>query len=257
MNYFLLLAAILFIYMMLWFILSLIKKRNDLADIAWGLGFVLLAVVSFYINYQNYGFSLRSALVMTMVSLWGIRLALHIYFRNKGGEEDYRYKKWRKEWRFFKIRSFFQIYLLQGILLFIISLPVLMINRAPASNLQIIDFLGFSVWVFGFFFEVVGDCQLKKFIEDPEKEGVMQSGLWSLSRHPNYFGEVVQWWGFWIISIAATANPIGILGPITITFLILKVSGIPLLEKKMSQKPGFEDYKRRVNKFIPGPPKKD
>ncbi len=256
MNYFILLAIILLIYMSFWFIVSLIKKRNDLADTAWGLGFVLLALVSFYINYQNYGFSPRPILVTGMIVLWGIRLALHIHFRNRGGEEDYRYKKWREEWKYFKIRSFFQVYLLQGFLLFIISLPVLMINRVPASNLQIIDFIGLSVWIIGFLFEVIGDYQLKKFIEDPEKEGIMQSGLWKWSRHPNYFGEVVGWWGIWIISLSGTSSFLGIVAPLTITFLILKVSGIPPLEKRMSGKPGFEDYRKKTSLFFPLPPKK-
>ncbi len=256
MNYFLLLAVILFIYISFWFIASLIKERNDLADIAWGLGFVLLALTSFYFGYRAQGVSARSILVTALVTIWGLRLSGHIYLRNKGKEEDYRYKKWRQEWRCFKVRSFFQVYLLQGVLLFIISLPVLIINRAPASNLQIVDFLGLSVWVFGFLFEVVGDYQLKKFIEDPEKDGIMQSGLWSLSRHPNYFGEVVQWWGIFLISLSVSQAFFLALSPITITVLILKVSGVPLVEKRMAKKPGFEDYKRRVNKFFPLPPKK-
>ncbi len=256
MNYFFFLAIVLFVYVSFWFVLSLIKKRNDLADLAWGLGFVLLALVSFYINYQSYGLSLRSGLVTGMITLWGVRLALHIYFRNRGKGEDYRYKKWREEWKYFKIRSYFQVFLLQGFLLFLISLPVLIINQAPASSLQIIDFIGFSIWIIGFSFEVIGDYQLKKFIEDPDKEGVMQSGLWKFSRHPNYFGEVAQWWGVWIVSISATANIFGVLGPITISFLILKVSGIPLLEERMSRKPGFDEYKRKTSKFFPLPPKK-
>ncbi len=256
MNYYLALGIILFIYINFWFLLSLLKKRNDLADIAWGLGFVLLALVSFYINYQNYGFSLRPSLITGMVTLWGVRLALHVYFRNRGRGEDYRYKKWREEWKYFKLRSYFQVYLLQGFLLFIISLPVLMINQAPVSSLQIFDFIGFSIWIIGFLFEVIGDYQLKKFIEDPDKEGIMQSGLWKWSRHPNYFGEVIQWWGVWIVSVSATTNLFGILGPITISLLILKVSGIPLLEERMSKKPGFQEYKEKTSKFFPLPPKK-
>ncbi len=256
MNYYLILALFLFIHLSLWFVVSLIKKRNDLADVAWGLGFVLLALTSFYFGYQSVGFSIESGLVTAFVTLWGLRLSGHVYLRNKGREEDYRYKKWRKEWKWFRLRSFFQIYLLQGFLLYIISLPVLAINRNP-ETFTLINKMGIVIWITGFYFEVIADCQLKKFIEDPQKEGIMQSGLWAWSRHPNYFGEVAQWWGIWILSIGFPGWILALLSPVTITFLILKVSGIPLLEKSMSQKEGFQDYKRRVNKFIPWPPSKN
>ncbi len=256
MNYFLFLAIILLIHVSFWFVISLIKKRNDLADLAWGLGFILLALVSFYFGYKTQGISTRSVLATTLVTIWGLRLSGHIYLRNKGKEEDYRYKKWRKEWKYFKIRSFFQVYLLQGFLLYIIALPVLVINMNPVSGLTFFDGIGLFIWLFGFSFEALADYQLKKFIQNPKTSGIMQEGLWGWSRHPNYFGEVVQWWGLFLISLSVTGTPLVVLGPMTITFLILKISGVPMVEKKMAQKPGFEDYKKRVNKFIPGPPKK-
>ncbi len=242
--------------MSLWFIISLVKRRNDLADVAWGLGFVFLALISFYFGYQSSGFSIRSALVTALIVVWGVRLSSHVYLRNKGKGEDYRYKKWRKEWKWFRFRSFVQVYLLQGILLYLIAIPVLFINRNPVSGITILDILGASVWIFGFSFEALADYQLKEFIKDPKAEGIMQSGLWEWSRHPNYFGEVVQWWGIFIISLSVSRSFLVVLSPITITFLILKISGIPLVEKRMSKKEGFEQYKEKTSKFFPLPPKR-
>ncbi len=254
MNFFVILGLLLFVYMGLWFVVSLIKKRNDVADIAWGLGFVLMAWSSFFISQT---FSARGLLVCILVSIWGLRLAWHIYSRNKNKAEDYRYLAWRKEWgKWFYIRSYFQVYFLQGLLLFMIVLPVLLINKSPAVQFGWFDFFGIVVWLFGFYFEAVGDAQLAKFIRNPENKGkIMQSGLWAYTRHPNYFGEVTQWWGLWLFALAVSGGWFGVIGPITITFLILKVSGVPLLEKKMEENPEFAEYKRRVSGFIPLPPR--
>jgi steroid 5-alpha reductase family enzyme len=237
-----------------WFVLSYIKKRNDVADVAWGLGFVLLAWISFFISKGN---DIRGTLVCVLVSIWGIRLARHIHKRNAGKAEDYRYLAWRKEWgKWFYLRSYGQVYLLQGALLFLIVTPVLIINQSVGRGLWFLDLLGVLVWGVGFYFESTGDAQLKEFIKDPNNKGkLMRSGLWQYTRHPNYFGEVTQWWGIWIIALSAPFGFIGIIGPITITFLILKVSGIPLLEKKMEENPDFADYKAKTNMFLPGKPK--
>jgi len=254
MNYFLILGLTLFFYMTFWFIVSLILKRNDVADIGWGLGFVLLSLVAFFISEKSGN---RAILVNFLVTLWGIRLATHVYLRNKGKEEDYRYKKWRKDWgKWFYLRSYLQVYLLQGLFLFLISLPVLIINKNPGEIFNLLDLLGVLIWVIGFYFEVVGDHQLKEFIKNRKNKGkIMEEGLWKYTRHPNYFGEVLGWWGIWIIALSVPFGLWTIVGPIVITFLILKVSGIPMLEKRLEQKPGFEEYKKRVSKFIPLPPK--
>jgi steroid 5-alpha reductase family enzyme len=240
--------------MSLWFVVSLIKKRNDVADVAWGLGFVIMAWASYFLSNNS---GTRGLLVNILVSVWGLRLAWHIYSRNKGKKEDYRYFAWREEWgKWFYLRSYLQVYLFQGLLLFLIVLPVLIINKNSETVFGFLDFLGVAVWLFGFFFEAVGDMQLKNFIKNKENKGkIMESGLWSYTRHPNYFGEVTQWWGIWILALSTPNGLLGIVGPITITFLILKVSGIPLLEKKMSENPEFEDYKKRVSMFFPLPPK--
>ena len=250
MNYYVTLVVVLFVYMTLWFVVSLIKKRNDVADVAWGLGFVIMSWTSYFLS----GYSgTRGLLVGVLVSVWGLRLAWHIYKRNKGKLEDYRYLAWRNEWgKWFYPRSYVQVYLLQGMLLFLIVTPVLLINKSVATPLNIVDLLGVIVWIFGFYFEAVGDAQLARFIKNPENKGkLMQSGLWAYTRHPNYFGEVTQWWGLWLIALSVPFGFISILGPITITFLILKVSGIPMLEKKMEENPDFAEYKKRVSAFVP------
>lgn len=254
MNYFFTLALFLFVYMSLWFLVSLIKKRNDVADVAWGLGFVLLAWVSFFLSRDS---GARGLLVNALVSIWGLRLAWHIHSRNKGKTEDYRYLSWRKEWgKNFILRSYLQVYVLQGFLLFLIVLPVTVIHKYPAAAPGWFDFFGVAVWLFGFCFEVVGDAQLSHFIKNPENKGkLMQGGLWAYTRHPNYFGEVTLWWGIWLLSLAVPYGGLTVIGPLTITFLILKVSGIPLLEKKMAGHVQFAEYKRRVSVFFPLPPK--
>lgn len=254
MNYYISLAIILFVYMSFWFFISLLKKRNDVADIAWGLGFMLIAWSSLLLS-EN--FNARSLLVNILVSIWGLRLAWHINSRNQGKNEDYRYLAWRKEWgKWFYIRSYLQVYLLQGSLLYLIILPVLFINSGIGSAINFIDGLGVLVWLIGFLFEVIGDAQLKNFIKNPINKGkLMQKGLWQYTRHPNYFGEVLQWWGIWLIAINTPNGWLSIVGPIIITILILKISGIPLLENKMVNHPDFAEYKKRTSIFIPLPPK--
>lgn len=254
MNYYLPLTLLLLVYMSTWFIVSLIKKRNDVADVAWGFGFVLMAWTSFFLSGTA---GVRGLLVGILVSIWGVRLGWHIYHRNKGKTEDYRYLAWRKAWgSFFYIRSFLQVYLLQGILLFLIVLPILIINKSSGPSLGWLDGVGVIVWLIGFYFEAVGDAQLKRFIQNPANTGhLMQSGLWAYTRHPNYFGEVTQWWGLFLVALSVPNSIFGVIGPLTITILILFVSGVPMLEKKMSENPEFEAYKRRVSRFFPLPPR--
>jgi steroid 5-alpha reductase family enzyme len=250
MNY-LAIAIILFGYMSGWFLVSVIKKRNDVADIAWGLGFVTLAWSAFILS----GFSVQALIVNSLITIWGIRLALHIYYRNRGKPEDYRYQQWRKEWKYFYVRSYFQVYMLQGILLYLIAIPVLFINFSHTSEMPITMIAGVIVWCIGFYFESEGDRQLKAFVHNPGNKGnIMDQGLWRYSRHPNYFGEVTQWWGIFVIALGIPSGMYTIVGPVTITVLILFVSGVPLLEKKYAGRPDFEAYKKRTSMFIPLPP---
>lgn len=255
MSSFVILGLVLFGYMSLWYIISLMMRRNDVADVAWGLGFVLVAWISFILS-DNW--SARGMIIVALVSMWGLRLAWHIHARNTGKTEDYRYLAWRKEWgRWFYVRSYIQVYLLQGALVFFIAMPVFLIHANAGPDLGVLDVIGMLVWVIGFFFETLGDAQLARFIRNPAHAGqLMQSGLWAYTRHPNYFGEVTQWWGVWLIALAVPGGWMGIIGPMIITILILKVSGIPMLEKKMETHPTFAEYKRKTSVFIPMFPKR-
>ena len=247
-------GASVFVYMILWFVMSVIWKRNDVADVAWGLGFVVAACTALV---TNRGTSPQGVVVLVLVTLWGLRLALHISSRNRGKSEDPRYQAWRKEWgAHFYLRSFLQVYLLQGFLLLVISIPVIFLIQAPYHPFSILNILGAGVWLIGFLFEAVGDYQLRRFKREPSNRGrVMQSGLWRYSRHPNYFGEVVLWWGLYLITLSVPGGWWTVIGPLTITALILFVSGIPMLEKRYEGNPEFEDYKRRTSAFLPLPPK--
>lgn len=255
MSYLITLAFFLLVYMTFWFAVSLIKSRNDVADIAWGLGFVLLAWLSLYISGN---LEIKAMLVTFLVTVWGLRLSYHISKRHINSEEDHRYLKYRRSWgKWFFLRSYFQVYLLQGFFLFVIISPVLVINRFSADALFLLDAVGVIIWCIGFFFEAVGDAQLARFIKSSNSSGkLMMEGLWRYSRHPNYFGEVLQWWGIWIIALSLPYGPWTVIGPLTITFLILKVSGIPMLEEKMSEHPDFAEYRRRVSMFFPLPPRR-
>ncbi len=246
-------SAIILALASLWFIISLILKRNDVADINWGLGFIVLGIFL----WQTGADSQRFLLILTLISLWGLRLALHIGLRHRGKPEDERYKKWREEWgSTFYIRSFLQVYLLQGFFQLIIALPLFVSATYPTDAISIIGFFGIALWAVGFFFEVVGDYQLSRFKSDSSNKGkIMTTGLWRYTRHPNYFGEVAMWWGIFLIVYSSPFGFVAILSPLTITYLLFYVSGIPMLEKKYEGREDFESYKERTNAFFPWWPK--
>lgn len=247
-------AAAVFIYMTFWFLVSLITKKMDVADTAWGLGFVVAVLVPLLLYGVQFD---RALFAFILVFIWGTRLSLHITKRNAGRPEDKRYAAMRADWGSgFLLRSYLQVFLLQGGLLLLVVSPVLFIATYRGGALGVFDIIGAAVWLFGFFFESQGDAQLRKFLATPDHGPVMDQGLWKYTRHPNYFGEVTQWWGLWIIALGVPFGYLGIIGPLTITGLILFVSGVPLLEKSMAGKPAWEAYKKRTSVFIPLPPRK-
>lgn len=238
---------------LLW-LLSLALKNTSIVDIFWGIGFIIVTWLGF--SY-GYGYIPRKQWTCVMVTLWGLRLALHIGLRNWGKPEDFRYAKWREEngmnWWWI---SFFKVFLLQGLLMWIISAPVL---AAQSFGYPVIltpmDLLGAFVWGFGLLFESIADLQLTLFKRNPENKGkLLTSGLWKFSRHPNYFGEAIVWWGIFIIALAVGAWWT-ILSPIMMTWLLLRVSGVAMLERTMQSKPGYEEYTRRTSAFFPWFPK--
>lgn len=244
-----------FLYKTIVFLLALKKKDNSIVDIAWGLGFVGVAILTFFLKE---GWTTRQILVSGLVFIWGTRLAIHIAIRNKGKGEDFRYAKWRKEWgRWFLLRSYFQVFMLQGVFLLVISLPIVFVNFSDGPGLSLTDFLGVGVWGVGFIFEAVGDYQLKRFKKRPENKGkIITTGLWKYTRHPNYFGEVAIWWGIFLLALPVKNGWFAILCPLLITFLLLRVSGVTMLEKKYAGNAEFEAYAKKTNAFFPWFPKK-
>ena len=248
-------ALLVYIFMTLFFLVNIMRRKNDITDVAWGFGLIFVAIGTLVSVTEP---SLRAVLVTTLVIIWGLRLSIHIYDRNRKGE-DFRFQKLKEKWgKYFLFRSYFQLFMLQGLLLLIVSLPIIIINTTiNSSSLGIIDLLGLFVWVLGFLFEAIGDYQLKQFKKDPNnKEKIMRKGLWYYTRHPNYFGELIQWWGIFIISISVPFWWLAILSPITVTILIFKIFGIPIIEKHYQNHPEFEEYKKQTSSFFPRIPRK-
>ena len=243
------------IYMSCWFVVSVIIERNDTADIAWGFGFIVAALTALVTNHNHKAIAI---IAVILVAIWGLRLGIHIGLRNLKKPEDQRYKIWRDTWgKWFYLRSYIQIFMLQGFLMFLVVFPVLVIENYADKNFSPLLIIGALIWVFGFVFESIGDKQLKKFLIDPKNKGqIMMSGLWKYTRHPNYFGEITQWWGLAVIALSCRHGWIGLLGPITITFLILKVSGVPLLEEYYDNNPAYQEYKLKTSVLVPLPQKK-
>jgi steroid 5-alpha reductase family enzyme len=237
--------------MILLWALSLYLKNSSIVDIFWGSGFIIMTWVYFLLTPD--GFIIRKLLISILVTIWGLRLSTHVFLRNHGKPEDFRYQKWRKEsGKIWWWKSFFQVFLLQGILLWIISAPLLAAQYgAKPDHLVISDYLGMILWGVGFFFEANGDYQLKGFLANPANKGkIMSSGVWRYTRHPNYFGDSTQWWGYFLIAVSA-GGWWTIFSPILMTFLIVRVSGVALLEKTMMTNPEYREYKDHTSAFIP------
>jgi len=242
-------------YMTAWFLAALVKKDNSLADTAWGLGFILLAGLTFIRAHEP---APRRILVTALVLVWGGRLAAHVFARNRKRGEDFRYAAWRARWgRWFVLRSYLQVFLLQGVFLLIISWPVVLINSAPQSGPGWRDLAGGLLWLLGFVFESVADAELARFKRQPGEKGrIMMQGLWRYSRHPNYFGEAVMWWGIFVLALGSEGGWTSVASPLLITLLLRFVSGVPMLERKYRENPEFQAYARRTNAFVPWWPKK-
>jgi len=247
------LAIILGLMTVLWLV-SLALRNSSIVDIFWGTGFVVANWVYFALTPD--GLLERKWLLDTLVTIWGLRLSLHILRRNWGKPEDFRYQAWRNENpRIWWWKSLFQVFGLQGLLLWIISIPLLAAQIAPAP-LNILDFVAIPVWAIGFFFEAAGDWQLFRFKSNPANKGeVMNRGVWRYTRHPNYFGDAAQWWGYFLIALAA-GGWWTVFSPIIMTTLLVRVSGVALLEKTMEARPGYREYIESTNAFIPWFPKR-
>lgn len=240
----------------LW-LLSLTLKDASIVDIFWGTGFVL----SFWAATSLVPGPLTPRLVLlgTLVTIWGLRLSGYIAYRNWGKGEDFRYARWREEaGRSWWWRSLLKVFLLQGLLMWVVGAPLIGVQVArPGAPLGWLDVLGTLVWLVGFVFEAGGDLQLLLFKRDPANKGkLLTTGLWGLTRHPNYFGDAVQWWGFYLIALAGGAWWT-VFGPLVMTYLLRNVSGVAMLEKSLKEtKPGYAEYLENVPPFFPRWPRR-
>jgi steroid 5-alpha reductase family enzyme len=233
-------------------LLSLKLRDASVADVGWGLGFVLLTMVY---ALRSPVLTPRSWLVAVLITLWGVRLSLHIARRGRGKGEDPRYKAMRAaQGPTFWWRSLFTVFWLQAAILWVVGMPILVAVRAPRpAGLTILDALGALIFAIGFGFEAVGDYQLDRFKADPSSRGqVLERGLWRYTRHPNYFGDATLWWGLYVIAAATPGGWLTLPGPALMTYLLIRVSGVRLLENGLkTSKPGYHAYITRTPSFFP------
>jgi steroid 5-alpha reductase family enzyme len=238
---------------LLW-LLSILAADASIVDIFWGLGFVLVAVAAARPEAPG----ARQALTGGLVTAWGLRLAVHLFLRNRGKGEDPRYRAMRRRWgKGFGLISLVTVFVLQGVLMWIVSLPLQAAMRADSpTDLGPLDYAGAGLWLVGFVFETIGDFQLARFkAKEDNARKVMDRGLWRYTRHPNYFGDCVVWWGFGLIGLQ-TGAWWSLVGPLMMTVLLLRVSGVSLLERRMARtRPDYDAYKERTSTFVPMPPR--
>jgi len=256
-NLYLLGAALIFTMMLILWGISLALKNSSIVDIFWGFGFVLSAWLYFFLTPE--GFIIRKLILLALVTIWGLRLTIHILTRNWGKPEDFRYQKFRKDaGNIWWIKSLFQVFLLQGLLMWIISAPLLAAQLFIKNNsFTWVDGIAIIVWVIGFFFESSGDAELTRFRANPANKGkLLNTGVWHFTRHPNYFGDSAQWWAFYLLALVA-GGWWTVFSPIVMTLFLVQVSGVALLEKTMAEtKPGYREYMAQTSAFIPWFPKK-
>jgi steroid 5-alpha reductase family enzyme len=238
-------------------LVSLRQRNVTVVDSLWGTGFVLIAWITFGLGD---GHTARALLLAVLTTAWGVRLAIYLTRRNHGKAEDPRYGSWRREYgdRFW-IVSLFNVFLVQALFMWVIALALQYGQLAPSpTHLTWLDGLGTVIWLIGFTFEAVGDYQLSRFKSDPGNKGkVLDRGLWAYTRHPNYFGETLIWWGIFLIVLSTPGSLWTVISPILITVTLLKITGVALTEKTILEtKPQYKEYIRNTSTFFPWFPKK-
>jgi steroid 5-alpha reductase family enzyme len=249
-------AAFIAAWMLAFWLASLPRRNAAIVDIGWGPGFAAVAVLAFVLGD---GWQPRGLLVLALTAIWGLRLGGYLAWRNHGQPEDRRYQAMRRRHgeRFAWV-SLYSVFALQGAVMWVVSLPVQLVMAAPAPAAWTpFDFAGVVVWSVGMVFEAIGDWQLARFKADPTSSGqVMDRGLWRYTRHPNYFGDFCVWWGLWLVACAAPGGWWTAAGPAVMSFFLMKVSGVPMLERDLvRRRPGYADYVRRTSAFFPRPPR--
>ncbi len=242
-------ALVILGFMVLAFIVALLIKDNSIVDLFWGPGFIIVTAFSLSMAPN---LDIRKLVIAFLVLIWGMRLTIYIFQRNRRKGEDFRYKHWRDTWNNFILRSFLQIFLLQGLFMYIVSYPIWYINYNPGEVLSTLDTVGLVIFGIGFMFESVGDMQLAFFKQNPKNKGkLINSGLWKYTRHPNYFGEALIWWGIWFYALGIPGGWMTVISPILITLTLRFVSGVPMLEKRLSEHRDWAEYARKTAPFVP------
>ncbi len=234
-------------------ILSLVVRDAGIVDVLWGPALAALAWFAHLTAGEEAGW--RGVVACLMVSAWGVRLGLHLAVRSSGRGEDFRYRAWRENWGgSFWWRSLLQVFLLQGAVAWVVAVPAAAAQRGSGGAAGALDAVGIALWAFGLTWEAVADWQLLAFQREPGNRGrVLRSGLWASSRHPNYFGEAVLWWGVGLVALAA-GGPVALVGPLLLTYLLLRISGVPMLDEGLARrKKGYEEYVRSTPAFFPVP----
>ncbi|MGI9430443.1 MAG: DUF1295 domain-containing protein [Bythopirellula sp.] len=252
---FLLSAIVVAVLMLSVWLVSLRLRDVSIVDLVWGAGFALTAWTAFL----YYGGSRQSSLLLPcLTTAWGLRLSLYLTWRNHGKPEDFRYQSMRENWgRSFPLASLLIVFGLQGAIMWLVSLPVQVAIASPSGLVPWLCAFGVIVWTVGLAFEAVGDWQLAKFRSNPNGGNqVLDTGLWRYTRHPNYFGDFLVWWGLYLVAMSQSTAWWTAIGPLTMSFLLVRVSGVTLLEKSLiSNKPGYADYVARTRAFFPWPPR--
>jgi steroid 5-alpha reductase family enzyme len=246
-------AAVMFVT----WIASVVVRDASIVDPVWPFGFVAVASA---VLFRAEGDTVRRAVLVTMVAIWGLRLCAHLVWRRRGGHgEDFRYRAMRRHWGArFPIVSLVTVFALQGALMWIVALPVQLGLRGNEPTPPAFLAVGIAAWLVGFGFEAIGDAQLTPFRADPTSSGrVLDTGLWRYTRHPNYFGDACVWWGIALVALGAPAGVVGLIGAIVMSVLLRRVSGVTLLERALvKRRPGYADYVQRTSAFVPRPPKR-
>ena len=248
-------AIVIAAVMIITWVVSLVLRDASVVDPVWPLAFIAVAITALIAGGGDEG---RRILIACVVAIWGARLSIHLLVRNAGKGEDFRYAAMRaKRGHRFWLTSLVTVFLLQGLLVWVVSLPV-QLSAIPDRPLGWLAIIGAIVWVLGVVFEAIGDAQLTRFKANPASRGqVLDTGLWRYTRHPNYFGDFLVWWGIFLIAAESGAGAWGVAGPLLMTLLLVKVSGAGLLEKDIAvRRPGYADYVRRTSGFMPLPPKR-
>ncbi|MGC9344980.1 MAG: DUF1295 domain-containing protein [Bacteroidales bacterium] len=239
-----------FLYMLFFYLLAQIIKNNSIVDIGWGPGFIVLTTtLLLYTGSYNLYYFILSGIIL----IWGLRLSLHIFLRNKGKPEDFRYANWRKEWGKKQAWiAFYKVFMLQGFVMIVVSLPVILAFYNQNPGLSPLNYFGLILFLTGFLVESIGDYQLTAFKKDTKNKGkIIQSGLWKYTRHPNYFGEAVVWWGIFFVTVGHGFEYLSIVSPVVITLLLRFGSGVPMLEEKYKDREDFQRYAEKTPVFIP------